>query len=309
MIRRYSKWSRAQDPTPDRGVRGRIAFASGVVLVLLQLAQATSVAGTSAATNETLVVMTYNLRSASSGSPVSWATRRSLMRECLRSVAPDLMGTQEGYYHQLREINSDLPEYDWIGQCRDGGSQGEFMAVFFRRSRFDPLAFDHFWLSATPDKIGSKSWGNVPPRMVTWVRFSDRQTGREFYFVTTHVDGNKRAQEQSGRLIRERIKSLTPVAPVLLTGDFNAIPGRDPLHGLLTGDHFFSDTWETARKRRGDGVSTFNGFKALTRNGRRIDWILARGNITVDASEIVTFSRDGKYPSDHFPVVAWLNIR
>lgn len=266
-------------------------------------------AETSAATSNTLVVMTYNLRSASPGSPVPWAARRALVRACLRSVAPDLIGTQEGYFHQLREINTDLPDYDWIGQCRDGGSQGEFMAVFFRRARFEPRAFDHFWLSDTPDKIGSKSWGNIPPRMVTWVRCLDRQTGREFYFVTTHIDGNPRAQERSARLIRERIEALKPVAPVLLTGDFNAIPRRDQLHQLLIGDQFFADTWETARERRGEGVSTFNGFKALTRSERRIDWILARGDVAVDASEIVTFARDGKFPSDHFPVVAWLSIR
>ena len=40
----------------------------------------------------------------------------------------------------------------------------------------------------------------------------------------------------------------------------------------------------------------------------RIDWILTRGPVTVDAEEIVTFSRDGKFPSDHCPLVAWLRF-
>jgi endonuclease/exonuclease/phosphatase family metal-dependent hydrolase len=44
------------------------------------------------------------------------------------------------------------------------------------------------------------------------------------------------------------------------------------------------------------------------RSERRIDWILARGKVSVDASEIVTFSREGRFPSDHLPVVAWLGL-
>ncbi len=257
----------------------------------------------------TLVVMTYNVRSASRGSPFAWELRRPLMGECLRQYSPDIIGTQEAYFQQLKDLTGDFPEYSWIGQCRDGGSAGEFMAVLYRKSRFEPLAFDHFWLSDTPDTMGSKTWGSqLPPRLATWVRLLDRQTRREFYVFTTHVDGNKQAQEKSVRLIRQRVAALDPALPVLLTGDFNAVPGKDKAHDLLVGDGFFADTWTLARQRRGEGFSTVNGFKTLVKNERRIDWILAHGEVSVDASEIVTFSRDGKFPSDHLPVVAWLRI-
>jgi endonuclease/exonuclease/phosphatase family metal-dependent hydrolase len=259
---------------------------------------------------ETLVVMTYNVRSASRGSPVAWEVRRPLMRECLGCYAPDVIGTQEAHYQQLKDLVEDFPEYGWIGQCRDGGSQGEFMAVFYRKSRLEPLAFDHFWLSDTPETIGSRTWGSkLPARMVTWVRLRDRQTGHEFYFFTTHVDGNKQAQDKSVLLIRKRVQALDPALPVLLTGDFNAVPGKDKAYDLLVGDGFFADAWTAAKERRGEGFSTFNGFKALVKNDRRIDWILARGNISVEDSEIVTFSRNGKFPSDHLPVVARLRVR
>ena len=259
-------------------------------------------------TSNTVVVMTYNVRSASPGSPVKWQDRRSLLRHCIQSISPDVIGAQEGYYQQLNEIREDLPEYNWIGQCRDGGSKGEFMAVFYRKSRLSAAAFDHFWLSDTPQTIGSKSWGNVPPRMVTWVRLVDKQTKREFYFFVTHLDGNKRAQEQSVRLIRQRIEALEPGIPAFLVGDFNAIPGRDRTYASLVESGFLTDTWTAAKERRGEGWSTFTGFKALVKNERRIDWVLVRGNAAVDAAEIVTFSRDGKFPSDHLPVAAWLRL-
>ena len=60
------------------------------------------------------------------------------------------MGTQEGLYHQIRQIDEDLSEMTWIGLGRQGGSHGEFMAVFYRPDRLEPLEFDHFWLSDTP---------------------------------------------------------------------------------------------------------------------------------------------------------------
>ncbi len=274
-------------------------------VLLLAFAGLSAPATVVATTNPPLAVMTYNLRSASPGSPVPWRDRRALVVECIRQVAPDVIGTQEGWYSQLKNLAADLPEFDWIGQSREGGSHGEFMAVFFRKARLEPLAFDHFWLSDTPAVIGSKTWGSkLPPRLVTWVRFADRRTGREFYFFTTHVDGNRTAQEKSVELIRQRVAALEPALPVLLTGDFNAVPGRDRAYDVLVGDRFFADTWLLARTRRGEGYSTFNGFKALAKNERRIDWILARGEVAVDEAEIVTFSRDGRFPSDHLPVAA-----
>lgn len=257
----------------------------------------------------TLTVMTYNLKFASPNPPNAWPARRPLMREVIRQIGPDVFGTQEGLYEQLKELAADLPEYDWIGLGREGGSRGEFMAVFYRRARFEPLAFDHFWLSDTPEVIGSKTWGTKWPRMVTWVKFLDRETQQEFFLWNTHFDNdNQVAREKSARLVRERVAALDTKLPVILTGDFNAAGGTNQAYKILAGDGFFSDTWVTAKERRGEGLNTSNGFKAIRRNGVRIDWILARGPFSVDSAEIVTFSRDGQFPSDHFPVVTRLRM-
>src|SRR5687768_5268874 len=129
-----------------------------------------------------LCVMTFNLRYASDKQPHAWPTRRPIMAECIRNSSPDLIGTQEGLFQQLKDIAADLPAYSWIGLGRDGGSRGEFMAVFYKKDRFEPLEFDHFWLSDTPTVMGSTTWGNTNRRMVTWVRFKDLQTNKQFYF-------------------------------------------------------------------------------------------------------------------------------
>lgn len=256
---------------------------------------------------DTLHVMSFNLRFASAGEPNSWARRRPVMAELLRREQPSVLATQEGVYHQLQDIARDLPErYDWIGVGREGGSRGEFMAVFFDARRLRPLEFDHFWLSDTPALAGSKSWGNHIPRMVTWVRFLDQRTGAELVVVNTHLDAESEdARVRGAELIRDRIAAFDQDVPVLLAGDFNVPAGSSATYDILTAD--MADTWTSAR-RRSPVFATWHGYRPLRPEGARIDWILARGRVTVDSVAINTFARDAQFPSDHLPVQALVSL-
>ncbi len=251
-----------------------------------------------------LRVMTYNLRYASARPPNSWAERRAVMAALIREQAPDVFGTQEGLYAQLKDLAGDLPGYEWIGLGREGGSRGEFMAIFYRRGRFEPMEFDHFWLSDTPNLIGSTTWGNVNRRMVTWVRLRERATGAEFYLWNTHFDHEiEEARRKSAVLLRDRIAAIPRDLPLVLTGDFNCAAGKSRAFETLVTEGGLADTWDLAVRRVNEGVNTFNGFKPPAMEGVRIDWILVRGRATVTRAEIVTWSRGGQLPSDHFPVV------
>lgn len=294
-------------PTNARRYRAALAFLAGLLLCpwLSLMAQP---AGKQPSDPAVLCVMAFNLRYASPTPPNSWPERRPVMRECIESVSPDLIGTQEGVFYQLKDLAHDLPRYDWIGLGRDGGSKGEFMAVFYLKSRFEPMEYDHFWLSDTPNVIGSATWGHSNRRMVTWVRFRDRNTQKEFYFFNTHFDHQVQpAREKSAVLLRERIEALKTPLPILLAGDFNAMAGANKAYDTLVGPGGLQDTWLTAQ-RRGELVRTFHGFKGPTPGDGRIDWILSKGPVATDATEIITFSKDGQYPSDHFPVVAWVRF-
>lgn len=258
--------------------------------------------GTTAFSQTEMKVMTYNLRFASAQGPNAWPDRRPIMKECLRAADPDLFGTQEGVYEQLKDLAGDLPEYRWIGLGRDGGSHGEFMAIFYKASRFEPLEYDHFWLSDTPNVIASSTWGNSNRRMVTWVRFKDLKSGREFYHVNTHFDHQiQLAREKSAALLLSRVKALKGELPILVTGDFNARAGANKAYDILTEDGFLTDTWKTA-EHRSEIVATFNGFGEKRAGDNRIDWILTRG-AKAKTIEIVTCARGGQFPSDHFPVI------
>lgn len=252
--------------------------------------------------------MTFNLRFASDQTPHSWPERRPVAVELLRQNAPDLIGTQEGFYGPLKDIARACPEYDWIGTGRDGGSRGEFAAVFYRKTRLEPLAFDHFWLSDTPDCIGSKHWGNRNVRMTTWVKFRDLETGQQFSFWNTHLDHESQiAREKGAALIAQRVAAQNDELPVILVGDFNADARANPIYDFLLKEGW-TDTWFSAAKRVGPNFASFHGYEPPTPDGPHIDWILTRGLVVADETRVVNFEQNGQYPSDHFPVMATLRI-
>ncbi len=252
--------------------------------------------------------VSFNLKFAEYEPPNSWHERRPVVREWRRRYDPDIVGTQEGVYRQLRDMAADMPEYEWIGTGRSGGSRGEFMAVFFKRDRFEPLEFDHYWLSDTPNVVGSSSWGNSVKRMVTWIRFMDKAADREFYVVNTHFDHVvEKARVLSAELVASRCAELNSNLPVVLLGDFNAAAERSRPYAILTEKAGFRDA---ALESGVDipNIATYHGWRG-PREGARIDWILLRGGLEAVSYETHLFEMDGQYPSDHFPIAAELEWR
>ncbi len=210
--------------------------------------------------------MSFNLRFASTAEPHIWTERRPAMRTLLHRERPHVIGTQEGLYHQVRDIAADLgTDYAWIGTGRGGGSRDEFKSVFYDTRRLDPLEYDHFWLSDTPDVMGSNTWGGACIRMVTWIRFRDLQHGgREFYALITHLDNKSRyARTRAASLIADRIAGLDRSLPLVLTGDFNVAAHKGPVYDTLLGAGLV-DTWDTAAER----TAPYGPSTATSRSGR-----------------------------------------
>jgi endonuclease/exonuclease/phosphatase family metal-dependent hydrolase len=256
---------------------------------------------------EALDLMTYNLRYASATGANNWPSRRPLVAELLRREKPDVFGTQEGVYLQLRDIAADLPEYDWIGLGREGGSRGEFMAVYYRRDRLEPRSYDHFWLSDTPEVMNSSTWGHSNRRMLTSVQFLDLRTRKTFQFWNTHFDHQvELARQKASALVLQRIQKVDPAEPLILCGDFNAASGNSRSYEMLVKEGGLIDTWHAAKARSDADANSFNGFRPLKRESIRIDWILYRGSADVAHAAVIPWQSNGEWPSDHCPVTARL---
>ena len=257
-----------------------------------------------------LHVMSFNLRVGNAGLPDPWVDRRPAAAAVLRSELPTVVGTQEGIYPQLQDLSADLPDaYEWIGTGREGGSRGEFMAVFFDSERLTPREYDHFWLSDTPDTVGSSSWGNKVVRMATWVRFTDHGTGRDLIVLNTHLDhAVAKAQLRGAELVAERIADFDADLPVIVTGDFNVPAEESEPYDVLVDGTGLLDTWLAADDQRTQAYQTFHGYDAGTLGGDRIDWILVRAGTRVRAAAINTRTFDGRWASDHWPVQALVEL-
>ena len=166
-----------------------------------------------------------------------WELRRDFLVETIRTFSPDLLGTQETLGFQRDYLATKLPEYDYLGVGRDDGRErGEMMALYFRKDRFEKLDGGHFWLSETPDVIGSKSWDSSLPRMVTWVKLRDRRQEAlpPIVFFNTHFDHmGTTARLESAKLLRRKIAALCDTCSVIVTGDFNTDEASPPYRALF----------------------------------------------------------------------------
>lgn len=252
-----------------------------------------------------LRVMAFNVRVPVDSDGVNaWPHRRDHFVDTLHAADADIIGMQELHRSQADDIVARLPLYSWFGIDRRGGRTDEHMGIFFRRDRLRVIDLGNFWLSDTPAVPGSISWGHPYPRMVTWGLMERVADGRRFYLLNTHFayrGEDVEARRKMAEAVAAFAARLPADIPVVVTGDFNATPD-EPAYAVLTAG--LADVWTAAADRAGP-AGTFHGFRGKAE--RRIDWVLTRGFATRRAWTIAE-PRAGRYPSDHFPVLADLRL-
>lgn len=272
-----------------------------------------------AKSDNTIRVMSFNIRNGKArDGDNAWPKRKAFVAETIKAFKPDLLGTQETYDFQRDYLAQQLPAYGVLGVGRDDGKdRGEMMAVYYLKERFEKLGGGHFWLSATPDKIGSKSWGNSYPRMVTWLKLKDKKTDKPFMFYNTHFDHRStKARLESAKLIRARVTALAKDMPAIVTGDFNNPEGAAPYKAMFDpheGDGKkqpspLIDTFRVKHPQRTNNEGTFSAFGQRIGTAR-IDWIAVTRHWKVIDAHIDRTNRSGVAPSDHFPVTAVIELK
>jgi endonuclease/exonuclease/phosphatase family metal-dependent hydrolase len=276
---------------------------------------------------QTLRIMTFNIRYDNPGDGENgWANRKDKVASMVRLYEADAIGMQEALRNQIDDLAMRLPEYDWFGVGRqDGKDSGEFGPIFYRRSRLELLEKQTFWLSPTPDKIGSRGWDAALPRIVTWGQFKDRSTGHEFYLFNTHFDHvGIVARFASARLLRSKAAGIAGVLPLVVMGDLNCTADSPPYQWLVgkaapasekaspnadanadarAANEALADAMLLSRNPHHGPTTTWNGFKALV-PGQKIDHIFVRGLVDVEQHAVLSDHWDGRFPSDHLPVMA-----
>ncbi len=276
--------------------------------------------------------MTFNIRYDNPGDGENrWVFRKDKVASVIRLHQADIAGLQEALKHQITELAERLPDYGWFGVGRqDGRDGGEFTPIFYRRDRFEVVEHGDFWLSETPEKIGSKSWDAALPRIATWGKFKDKTTEREFYLLNTHFDHlGVLARLESAKQLRSWTEGRVKELPVIVIGDFNCLPASPPMQWLtcareatsattgdppaepatiLCSDCLLCDAIHRTKKPHHGPTSTWNGFGPLVPL-RKIDHIFVTERVDVLQHAILADHWDGRWPSDHLPVMAEVELK
>ena len=253
-------------------------------------------------------VLSFNIRYGTALDGMdAWPYRKELVYDVIRRQDSDFVGLQEALRFQIDAIRESVPGYDEVGVGRDDGRQaGEYSAILYKSDRWRAVDSGTLWLSDTPDDPGSMTWGNEITRIVTWARFVEEESGRAVQVFNTHFDHiSQPSRVKSAELLASRIASREPADPVIVTGDFNAGEGNPAilyLKNTANESPVLVDTFR-ALHPDADAVGTGGGFEGR-RDGPKIDYVFAEPDARVREAGIIRDSRNGRYPSDHFPVYA-----
>jgi endonuclease/exonuclease/phosphatase family metal-dependent hydrolase len=256
--------------------------------------------------------MTFNIRYGTAKDGENhWKLRRELVFGVFRKHKPDFVGAQEALAFQILAIAKAAPAYKHVGRSREKNPKhGEATPIFYRHDRWELKNSGTFWLSDTPDRAGSKSWGNTLPRVATWARFVEKRSGRPIVVFNTHLDHRSQpSREKSVVLIAQRMAKMRkadPDLPMVLTGDLNAAESNRAifyLEGRGEGAPLkLVDTFRAVHPDR-PYVGTMSRWMGI-RIGPKIDYVFVTPGAQVLAAEILHDHTDSRYPSDHYSVTA-----
>ncbi len=250
-------------------------------------------------------VFTFNLRTESVKDGINYfPCRRGRILDTIRTYSPDIIGFQEATDSMREWLRDELTGYCVVGCGRGKNYRGESTIVAFRKSDFEMINCETFWLSLTPGVPGS-GYGfdqSSCPRVATSVLLKPTAGGEPFIFCNTHLDHKGKTARLLGSV--QLIQYLTSKPyKFVLTGDFNATPDA-PEIGI------FSSVVSRQIKDATAGLGgTFHGFNRDAIKSK-IDYIFT--DLPCDAGESFVIPDEGDangvFISDHNPVCAFMEV-
>lgn len=258
-------------------------------------------------------VSSYNIRVAAKADEESgngWNIRKFPLSDLIKKYSFDIIGTQEGNFRQMDDLMELLPEYDYIGYPYAGAdSKGHTASILFKRDKFKILDNGVFWYSETPD-VESIGWDASDTRICTWAKITHKSSGMQFYFFTSHFYWrNVTARQNSGKLHIRKIQEIVKdKLPIISTGDFNSTSSTPQINDILT---MLEDAYDlTETPHVGPTATAFPGGVFEGEPKSRIDYIFVNKKVRVLTYSVLNDDyNNGRYPSDHFPVVCDLFLK
>ncbi|MGE4144507.1 MAG: endonuclease/exonuclease/phosphatase family protein [Planctomycetota bacterium] len=290
------------------------------LLALLCVLPTQSVEARRAKASTRLRALTFNIRyDFESDGRNRWQYRVDLVAQRIIESQAHVICLQEDKEDQVNDLKQRLKGYEFVGRGRNDTGSGERCSIVFQSKALKLKASGDFWLSDTPDVPGSNTWGDKYPRKATWALFEPKKGGKKtLLVVNTHLPEGKGRHADTlrtkgveviaawirGKLDLDSKKGKGKDVGILVCGDFNSEAEGSAAYTRLVaeGKLGLRDAWVEA-KPADPSPGTFCGFNGL-RTRDRIDWQLVSGPVHVTKAAKLDTEINGRWPSDHYAVLA-----
>ena len=277
----------------------------------------------------------------------SWANSYKAVADMIKLLDCDVIGLQEvtkmvyqttltsgneDYDGNVHTLNSLLPSYSWViynannttydnlTNNTTANGLGNTDAILYKSSVLTLNDKGRAWLNGTktahPEK--NKNWDGIGTnRPATWAKFTHKASGKQFVFITTHLDLPDAGEESDKafpqrRNAQELITWFAPTyagdLPSVITGDMNVDYGDDAGNYAI----LVSGQWK-------DVYDTLNDCGTLSYIDQRVKGTMpAKKNelfygftpsfYMVGREKLPTANGEDHWPSDHLPLKVVLNF-
>ncbi len=255
-------------------------------------------------------VMTFNLRSDNILDIHNrWRKRKSIVCDVINKYECDIIGLQEVTNQMEEDLKENIRDYNIFGEGRTKKLFLEKNNLLIKNNYLieEPKTF---WLSQTPDKRGSSIWYSLFPRICT-TAIIEVETGVRIRVYNTHLDCLlPYAREYGLKIIAKAMEEYQKKEelPCILMGDFNATPNSKLIKNFSKGlysNKYFIAVQELDKELYKE--STMGMFRGKEK-GMHIDYIFVSEEFTIKDVKIIKDSIEGKYPSDHYPIIAEITL-
>lgn len=253
---------------------------------------------------------TYNVRfdsAADAANGDSWAERKGSVADVILRHDFDIVGTQEANKDQMPELAELLPGYDYIYHSYGIREGFHNCATYYKRDKYELLDQGTFWYSETPE-VESIGWDANDHRLCHWGHFRDRATGREFFFLNSHLYWRLEvARANSGKVLVDQVRKIAGDKPVIAVGDYNSREETPQVKDILS---LLRDAYAVSETAPAGPVNTdLGGGNFLGPAKARIDYLFVSDDVRVKDYTVIDDKREkGHYPSDHLPIVCSVEI-
>jgi len=246
-----------------------------------------------------------------------WSSRKDSCFQIIKAHKPDIICLQEVLKNQMNDFKIAFPAFQALGfdgpemDAHTTGYHGIAKnPIMYSTDRYELLAAGGFWLSETPLVAGSKSWDTNRARHVNWVRLKDKKSAKDFRVLNLHLDHKSQlAREHQTNLVLDESAQYPNSYPQLLCGDFNASAENKVYENVISAGWHDTYTAIHGNAEPGYTVHLFQGDKYEKKGqGKKIDFVFARGEVESIESDIIKDHVNGKYPSDHYFVSAEIKL-